>query len=91
MPADATTLLDEAKTLGLFRPHSAFEVHCANCQARLNTRGDCSSCGLIGQSEDALRGRAETDAQGVAKLLGDHIAKRRAYAPPTRGAKSQER
>lgn len=91
MTVQSDELLTEARALGLLTPHAAFEVHCANCQARLNTRGDCSTCGLIGQSEEALRRRAQTDPQGLAKLLQEQIAKRRAYVPPKKGAKPQER
>jgi len=40
---DAQTLLDEARTLGLFRPQAPFEVHCPNCHARLDGRGDCAT------------------------------------------------
>ena len=79
--ADARALLDEARTLGLFRPQAPFEVHCANCHARLDGRGDCATCGLIGRPAEELERRAVTDPERVTKLLSGAIAKRRGYAP----------
>lgn len=86
--ADLSSLLSEARTLGLFRPHGAFEVHCANCHTRLNPAGDCPSCGLIGRPENDLQARAKTDAMGVERTLREAIAKRRAYKPLKEGRAS---
>ena len=47
--AEIGALIAEAKGLELFRPHGAFEVHCAHCHARLDGNGDCATCGLIGR------------------------------------------
>jgi hypothetical protein len=88
--ADAVALLDEARALGLFRPQAPFEVHCANCHARLDGRGDCSTCGLIGRSDGELAKRAQVDPAGTMKLLQSAIAKRKAYRPAGR-EKSPER
>ena len=88
--ADAVALLDEARALGLFRPQAPFEVHCANCHARLDGRGDCSTCGLIGRSDGELAKRAQVDPAGTTKLLQTAIAKRKAYRPSGR-EKSPER
>jgi hypothetical protein len=88
--ADALALLDEARTLGLFRPQAPFEVHCANCHARLDGRGDCATCGLIGRSDGELAKRAQVDPAGTTKLLQAAIDKRRAYRPAGR-EKSAER
>ncbi len=88
--ADAQVLLDEARTLGLFRPQAPFEVHCANCHARLDGRGDCSTCGLIGRSDSELSKRAQVDPAGTTKLLQGAIARRKAYKPAGR-EKSAER
>ena len=88
--ADAQALLVEARTLGLFRPHAPFEVHCANCHARLDGRGDCATCGLIGRPAAELERRAETDPEGIAKLLQAAIERRKAYRPAGR-EKTQER
>jgi hypothetical protein len=82
---DPATLIAQAKALDLFRPHGAFEVHCAHCHARLDGNGDCATCGLIGRPATELERRAATDPERVAKLLEGAIAKRRAYAPATRG------
>jgi hypothetical protein len=83
--ADLNALLDEARSLDLFKPHGAFEVHCANCHTRLNPAGDCPSCGLIGRPETELQTRAKTDATGVERTLREAIAKRRAYRPVKEG------
>jgi hypothetical protein len=88
--ADTAALLDEARALGLFRPQAPFEVHCANCHARLDGRGDCSTCGLIGRSDGELAKRAQVDPAGTTKLLQSAIAKRKAYRPAGR-EKSAER
>ncbi len=88
--ADALALLDEARALGLFRPQAPFEVHCANCHARLDGRGDCSTCGLIGRSDGELAKRAHVDPAGTTKLLQSAIAKRKSYRPAGR-EKSSER
>jgi predicted amidophosphoribosyltransferase len=73
-------LLREAATLGLFRPHGASEVHCANCHARLNPRGDCDTCGLIGRSVADQEQRARTDPAALERLRAA-IAKRRVWRP----------
>lgn len=83
--ADVTTLIAEARSLDLFKPHGAFEVHCANCHTRLSPLGDCPSCGLIGRPESELAKRAQTDATGVERTLREAIAKRRAYKPVKEG------
>jgi hypothetical protein len=79
--ADVAALIVEAKALELFRPHGAFEVHCAHCHARLDGNGDCATCGLIGRPAVELERRAASDPDRVAKLLSGAIAKRRAYTP----------
>ncbi len=79
--ADATALLTEARTMGLFVPHGAFEVHCSNCHTRLDPMGDCPNCGLIGRSEAEIERRAEADPAGTEKLLRRAIEKRKAYRP----------
>jgi len=81
MASGAAALMDDARTLGLFKPHAAFEVHCSNCHARLDPMGNCASCGLIGRREAEVEKRAQSDAAGVEKMLRDAIAKRRAYKP----------
>ena len=81
---DAQTLLSEARTLGLFKPQAPFEVHCANCHARLDGRGDCATCGLIGRSDGEIAKRAQVDPAGTAKLLAGAIEKRKAYKPAGR-------
>jgi hypothetical protein len=88
--ADAQQLLVEARSLGLFRPHAPFEVHCANCHARLDGRGDCATCGLIGRSDAEISKRAQVDPAGTAKLLETQIGRRKAFKPAGR-EKSQER
>jgi len=45
--ADLNALMVEARSLDLFKPHGAFEVHCGNCHTRLDPSGDCPTCGLI--------------------------------------------
>lgn len=89
---DARSLIAEAQIMGLFQPHGAFEVHCSHCHARLDGRGDCATCGLIGRPASELERRAETDPEGVGKLLRTAIDKRKNFKPVgTRGEKSQER
>ena len=77
MSADAQTLITEAIELGLFRPQAAFEVHCSNCHGRLDGRGDCPTCGLIGRGPAELERRAQTDPAGVSKLISAAIQKRK--------------
>jgi hypothetical protein len=91
MAGDIQTVLEEARALDLFKPHGAFEVHCSNCHARLNSAGDCASCGLIGQSQSAIEQRARTDPAAIERLLTAAIEKRKGHTPARRGAKSQER
>ena len=88
---DAQQLLTEARGMGLFKPHAPFEVHCANCQGRLDGRGDCPTCGLIGRGEGEIAKRAQVDPAGTSKLLAGAIARRKAYRPPGRAEKSQDR
>ena len=88
--ADAQTLLAEAASLGLFKPQAPFEVHCANCHARLDGRGDCATCGLVGRSEAEIAKRAQVDPAGTSKLLQSAIDRRRAFKPAGR-EKSAER
>jgi len=88
--ADAQALLVEARGMGLFKPHAPFEVHCANCHARLDGRGDCATCGLIGRGEDEMAKRAQVDPAATAKLLEAAIERRKAFKPAGR-EKSQER
>jgi hypothetical protein len=89
---DARELIAEAELLGLFQPHGAFEVHCSHCHARLDGRGDCATCGLIGRPASELERRAQSDPEGVGKLLRTAIEKRKNFKPVgTRGEKSQER
>lgn len=87
---DAQTLLSEARAMGLFRTQAPFEVHCAYCHARLDGRGDCATCGLIGRSDGEMAKRAQVDPAGTAKLLQASIERRKAYRPAGR-EKSQER
>lgn len=92
MVMDPRLLTAEAEALGLFQPHGAFEVHCSHCHARLDGRGDCGTCGLIGRPASELERRAETDPEGVGKLLRAAIDKRKSFKPVgARGEKSQER
>ncbi|MBU6424254.1 MAG: hypothetical protein KGQ88_09490 [Chloroflexi bacterium] len=77
----AEAALAEAKSLGLFVPHGAFEVHCGSCHARLNGTGDCPTCGLIGRSEAEIEKRLRTDPAGTEKMLRGAMAKRRAFRP----------
>ncbi len=81
---DAQGLLNEARTLGLFKPHAPFEVHCSNCHARLDGRGDCATCGLIGRSDGEMEKRAQVDPAGTTKLLQGAIEHRKAYRPASR-------
>ena len=90
MTQEAQTLISEAQGLGLFRPQAAFEVHCSNCHGRLDGRGDCPTCGLIGRNSTELERRAQSDPAGVSKLLSAAIAKRKNYRPAGR-EKSAER
>lgn len=82
-------LIAEAKALGILQPARAIDVHCPNCQARLHAYGECPSCGLVGWSEERLRGLEP----GVASaLLQRSIARRKSWVPAKRpGAKSVER
>jgi hypothetical protein len=89
---DARELIAEAQGLSLFQPHGAFEVHCSHCHARLDGRGDCATCGLIGRPAAELERRAQSDPEGVSKLLRTAIEKRKNFKPVgTRGEKSAER
>ena len=81
---DAQGLLNEARTLGLFKPQAPFEVHCANCHARLDGRGDCATCGLIGRSDGEMQKRAQLDPAGTTKLLQSAIERRKAFKPASR-------
>ena len=83
------TLVTEAETLGLFKPHTAFEVHCANCHGRLNPLGDCDTCGLIGRTAADARRRAGSDAAAAERWLGTAIAKRKAYRPSGKAAREE--
>jgi len=88
---DARVLIAEAQALGLFQPHGAFEVHCSHCHARLDSRGDCATCGLIGRRAAELERRAQTDPEGISKLLRAAIEKRKSFKPVgARGEKSTE-
>jgi hypothetical protein len=78
---DPGTLIAEAQALGLFQPHGAFEVHCSHCHARLDSRGDCATCGLIGRPASELERRAQTDPEGTSKLLRAAIEKRKNFKP----------
>ena len=89
---DPRALIAEAEALGLFMPQGAFEVHCSHCHARLDARGDCATCGLIGRPASELQRRAQTDPEGTSKLLRAAIEKRRSFRPAgARGEKSVER
>ena len=88
---DTQGLVAEARSMGLFKQHAAFEVHCEHCAGRLDGHGDCPTCGLIGRSESELAKRAELDPAGTSKLLTAQIARRKAFKPSGREAKSQER
>lgn len=90
MAVDTQGLMNEARTMGLFKPHAAFEVHCANCAGRLDPHGDCPTCGLIGRGEDEIAKRAQVDPAATTKVLQAAIARRKAYRPAGR-EKSQER
>ena len=87
MPNGFDTLITEAETLGLFKPHTAFEVHCANCHGRLNPLGDCDTCGLIGRTVAEARRRAGGDAVSAERWLAAAIAKRKAYRPSGKAAR----
>ena len=90
MEGQLPALLDEARALGLFKPHTAFEVHCANCHARLNPRGDCDTCGLIGRSDREVERRAASDPAGAERSLAAAIAKRKAYRPLKASGRERE-
>lgn len=81
MAGQVEALMDEARTLDLFKTHGAFEVHCSNCHARLDPMGDCANCGLIGRPEADLLKRAQSDPAAVENGLRRQIAKRREYKP----------
>ncbi len=81
MATDTSALIEEAGSLELFKPHGAFEVHCANCHARLNGQGDCDACGVIGRPAADLAKRAESDPEAVNKLLRAAIEKRKGFKP----------
>jgi hypothetical protein len=80
-PEDTRALIEEAEAMGLFQPHGAFEVHCSHCHARLDGRGDCATCGLIGRPAAELERRAQSDPEGIGKLLRAAIDKRKAFKP----------
>ncbi len=90
-PEDTKALFAEAEGLGLFKPHGAFEVHCSYCHARLDSRGDCATCGLIGRPASELERRAQSDPGGTGKLLRAAIEKRKSFKPVGAKEKSQER
>jgi hypothetical protein len=90
-PEDTKALIAEAESIGLFMPHGAFEVHCSHCHARLDGRGDCATCGLIGRPAAELERRAQTDPDGTGKLLRIAIEKRKSFKPVGTREKSQER
>jgi hypothetical protein len=81
MADEVGTLIAEAETMGLFKPHGAFEVHCVHCHARLDGRGDCATCGLIGRSSAEVVQRGKTDPAGTAALVRTAIDKRKRYKP----------
>jgi hypothetical protein len=90
-PEDTKALIVEAESMGLFQPHGAFEVHCSHCHARLDGRGDCATCGLIGRPASELERRAETDPEGTGKLLRAAIEKRKNFKPiGSRGEKPEQ-
>lgn len=84
MAKTTAELIAEAKSLDLFQPHGAFEVHCAHCHARLDGNGDCATCGLIGRPVAELERRAASDPEKANKVLESAIAKRRSYTPAAR-------
>jgi hypothetical protein len=81
---DVQQLLLDAEALGLFHSHPPFEVHCAHCHARLNGKGDCATCGLIGRPRSEIDKRATVDPAGTMKLLSDAIDRRKAFKPAGR-------
>jgi hypothetical protein len=83
-------LIREAEAMSLFQPQGAFEVHCSYCHARLDSRGDCATCGLIGRPAAELERRAQTDPDGTGKLLRVAIEKRKNFKPAGR-EKTQDR
>ncbi len=86
MTVDA--LLAEANSLGILGHVRAIDVHCPSCGARLHANGECHDCGLVGSSEAELRG---LDSAVATALLQRSIARRRAWTPAKKAAKSQER
>jgi hypothetical protein len=84
MASETQALVAEAGTLGLFKPQAAFEVHCSNCHGRLDGRGDCPTCGVIGRAQAEIERRALTDPVGTTKLLRAAIERRKAYRPAGR-------
>jgi hypothetical protein len=90
MAEDPKALIAEAESIGLFKPHGAFEVHCSHCHARLDGRGDCATCGLIGRPAAELERRAQIDPEGTSKLLRTAIEKRRAFKPVGAKERSSE-
>lgn len=88
---DTAGLMSEARTMGLFKAHAPFEVHCEHCAGRLDGHGDCATCGLIGRAESEIAKRQQVDPAGTTKLLEKQIARRKGYRPAGREAKSQER
>ena len=87
---DAQQLLLDAEALDLFHAHAPFEVHCEHCHARLNGRGDCATCGLIGRAKSELEKRVTVDPAGTITLLAAAIERRKAYRSAGR-EKSAER
>lgn len=81
MVAQTGSVIEEAKALGLFRPQSAFEVHCSSCHSRLDPQGDCRNCGLIGRPVEEIEKRMATDPSGTEKRVREAIARRRSYKP----------
>ena len=81
MAEQTDALMQQARDLGLFKPHAPFEVHCSECHARLGTSGDCPNCGVIGRSEAEVSARGQKDPAALEKMLQTQIARRRAYRP----------
>ncbi len=79
--SEVAALIAEARSMELFKPHGAFEVHCSTCHTRLDPMGDCPNCGLIGRPEAEIERRAAADPAGAEALLKRAIEKRRAYRP----------
>jgi hypothetical protein len=91
MAEDPKALIAEAESIGLFKPQGAFEVHCSHCHARLDGRGDCATCGLIGRPAAELERRAQIDPEGTSKLLRTAIEKRKNFKPVGAREPSSER